>query len=297
MVTGRAVERASLTDVTEPVARLHSDREPTTWRVSGTADGSRIVFERTVGGSREIWLKKPTTGSQEMVVRVSTPASLSATISSDGARIGYTQGSNGTVGAGTGYVVETSGGVPRRVCDRCATHGFLADNQRLLISLEDGHAIQVIDPRNGAVHDVVVASDGSRLNRPHASPDDRWLAFRRDRGGGKTFVVPLTLDRPAVADKLEPIDEPTTTGRPAGWSLDSKVLYLLLDADGFRCVWGQRVDAQTGALAGKPFAVRHFHSTVDMSTSFANAVTTGGFLYEAADVTADLWKLTTPRMR
>ena len=33
-----------------------------------------------------------------------------------------------------------------------------------------------------------------------------------------------------------PVDEPTTTGRPAGWSLDGSVLYLLLDADGFRCL-------------------------------------------------------------
>jgi hypothetical protein len=31
-----------------------------------------------------------------------------------------------------------------------------------------------------------------------------------------------------------------------------------------------------------------------MSTSFGNAVTTGGFLYEAADAAANLWKLTLP---
>jgi hypothetical protein len=31
-----------------------------------------------------------------------------------------------------------------------------------------------------------------------------------------------------------------------------------------------------------------------MSTSFGNAVTAGGFLYEAADASANLWKLTVP---
>jgi Tol biopolymer transport system component len=299
VVTERAIERASLTDVTEPVARLHRDSEPSTQRASGTADGSRIVFERSAGGSREIWLKQPTSGHQEMVVRVSTQAPLNATVSPNGARIGYTQDSTVTgASAGIGYVVEISGGVPRKVCDSCEIHGFLADNHRLLIALDDGHAIQVVDLRTGAVHDVVVASDGGRLDRPHASPDDRWLAFRRQRDvASGTVVVRLTPERPVVVDKLEAIDEPTTTGRPAGWSLDSKVLYLLLDTDGFRCIWGQRIDPQTGALVGKPFAVRHFHTTVGMSTSFANPVTTGGFIYEAADVTANLWKLTTPRPR
>lgn len=299
VVTERAVERASLTDVTEPAARLHRDSEPSTQRASSTADGSRIVFERTAGGSREIWVKTPATGHQEMVVRVSTQGSLNATVSPDGARIGYTTGSNATAGsARTGYVIETSGGVPRKICDSCEVHGFLADNQRLLIALDDGHAIQMIDLRTGAVRDLVVVSDGGRLDRPHASPDDRWLAFRRQRGvAGSTFVVRLTPERPIVADRLAAIDEPTTTGRPAGWSLDSTLLYLLLDTDGFRCIWGQRIDPQTGALVGKPFAVRHFHTTLGMSTSFANAVTTGGFIYEAADLTANLWKLTTPRAR
>jgi Tol biopolymer transport system component len=299
VVTERAVERASLTDVAEPVTRLHRDGEPSTRRASGTADGARIVFELSVGGSREIWVKTPATGHQEMVVRVSTQAPLSATVSPDGARIGYTQSSNATgSSAGIGYVVETSGGVPRKVCESCDVHGFLADNQRLLITLKDGHAIQLIDLRTGDVNDLVVAADGDRLDRPHASPDDRWLAFRRQRDAvGKTFVVRLTTERAAVADQPEAIDEPTTTGRPAGWSLDSRVVYLLLDTDGFRCIWGQRIDPKTGALVGSPFPVRHFHSTVGMSTSYANAVTTAGFIYEAADVTANLWKVTPPRAR
>jgi len=298
LVTERAVERASLTNVTEPVARLYSDSEPTTLRASGTADGSRIVFERSAVGSREIWLKETVTGRQEMVVRVSSQAPLNPTVSPDGARIGYTNGSN-AIGntTGTGYVVETSGGVPRRICERCEVHGFLADNQHLLTVLDDGHAIQLIDLRGGRARDVVVSSDG-RLDRPHASPDDRWLAFRRQReGSGQISVVRLATDRPTNADQLETIDQPTTTGRPTGWALDSKVLYLLLDTDGFRCVWGQRIDTATGALSGQPFAVRHFHNTSGMSTSFANAITTGGFIYEAANETANLWKLTTPRPR
>ena len=93
------------------------------------------------------------------------------------------------------------------------------------------------------------------------------------------------------ADEASVVDEPTTTGRPGGWSPDSRVLYLLPDTDGFRCIWGQSIDA-AGRLAGKPFAVRHFHSTQNMSTSMGNPVNAEGFVYEAADTTANIWKTT-----
>src|SRR4029079_16702511 len=181
------------------------------------------------------------------------------------------------------------------ICDACDAYGFLADNQRVLIDLSDGHAIRAIDTRSGVGRDLVVSQNGSRLNRPHASPDDRWLAFRKQRGNtGKSFVVRFPADRAIVDDDIVPIDEPTATGRPCGWSLDSRVLYLLLDTDGSRCVWGQRVDPDSGGLAGKPFAARHFHATKGMSTTFGNAVSAGGFIYEASDESANVWKLTLP---
>ena len=44
--------------------------------------------------------------------------------------------------------------------------------------------------------------------------------------------------------------------RRDGWSLDSDILYLLLDTDGFRCLWAQRVDPATGALIGAPCAAQ-----------------------------------------
>ena len=68
------------------------------------------------------------------------------------------------------------------------------------------------------------------------------------------------------------------------------MLYLLLDTDGFRCVWGQPVDV-SGRPTGKPMAVRHFHTTEGMSTSMGNAVNADGFVYEANDMTANIWRM------
>jgi hypothetical protein len=159
--------------------------------------------------------------------------------------------------------------------------------------LHDGRAIRLIDARTGETRDLVTGSKAGRLDRPHVSPDGRWLAFREVREAKNgTFVTRFTPDRTQSVEGLPAVQDPTTTGRPAGWSLDSRVLYLLLDTDGFRCLWGQRIDPGTGALVGQPFVVRHFHTAVGMSTSFDNTVTAEGFLYEASDTSANLWRLT-----
>jgi len=128
------------------------------------------------------------------------------------------------------------------------------------------------------------------------SPDQRWLAFRRAEGlGGKSFVTRLVKrsEPPPPPDAWIPIDEPTTTGRPTGWSPDSRILYLLLDVDGYRCLWAQRVD-ESGRLLDKPYAARHFHDERGntMGTTLGNAISPLGFLYERATVIGSLWRFT-----
>jgi hypothetical protein len=85
-----------------------------------------------------------------------------------------------------------------------------------------------------------------------------------------------------------------------GWVLNAPILYLLEDTDGFRCVWAQRIDASSGALVARPYAVRHLHGNQvatagGVSTSFGNPVSTDGFVYETMNVSSDIWKLVLPR--
>jgi hypothetical protein len=71
----------------------------------------------------------------------------------------------------------------------------------------------------------------------------------------------------------------------------------LLDTDGFRDLWGQRIGGVSGRPEGKPYVVRHLHKTANIvSTSFGNAITAEGFLYETTRLTANLWRLSSPRV-
>ena len=286
----RAVQRARLTSV-EPSVTLYTDSRSIPARASETRDGSTIVFERESGRSREIWKKDLRTGAQQFVLIVDSNDVLNPTVSSDGSRIGYTVANlepRSVTVSGSGYVVETSGGTPRQLCTGCGVYEFLSDNRRAVVSVGDT-AIRLIDVVTGSVKELLSARDG-RIDRPSVSPSDRWIAFRHTVGTtGKVFVTS------ALGDGSTPsavrVDEPTTTGRPCGWSPDSRVLYLLLDTDGFRCLWGQRVDPASGRLVGTPFIVRHFHELDGVSTSLGNAITADGFTYESLISRANLWLL------
>ena len=301
----RVVERVPLLGDTSAAPRpttLYADSRTDFGRTSQTADGTVIVLERAIAGNREIWLRDLLAGEERLISRVEVGSSqpltrpLSATVSPDGSVVAYSLDR-------AGYVVETSGGVPRQLCQECGLFGFLSDNRRVLARQVQGDTLvaRLIDYQTGAGEDLLAASEGV-LSRLHVSPDDRFLAFRWGTGiGVETFVAPVTPGHPVLQEEWAEVQEPTTTGRPTGWSLDSGIVYLLLDSDGFRCLWGQRIDPTTGALIGTPFAARHFHtgsmrvlgegSASGFGTSYGNPITEDGFMYEGLKVTGNVWRL------
>jgi len=294
----RVIERLPLVDTAPTILpiRLYADGQSRSYRASQTGDGAIIVFERAAGRQREIWQKNTRTGAQQIVLPVKSDSQVNATVSQDGSRITFTivdDRERAQTVLGSAYVVETAGGVPKPVCEKCGVYGFLSDNRRLLATVSDLR-IRVLDVISGAVQDLVTTSKG-RIDRPSLSPNERWLAFRHSDGAvGKIFVAPFTPGQPVAAEAAKEIDEPTVTGRPCGWSPDSTVLYLLLDADGSRDLWGQRIDPASGMPVGKPYVVRHLHgsSILGYSTSLGNAISAGGFLYEGATITGSIWRLT-----
>ena len=295
VTTDRIVERTPLTGASSPesATRLYTDSRPGFARASQTRDGAVIVFERGTGRAREIWKKDLRTGAQQQVLAVESTTFVFPTVSPDGSRIGYTTNASGSVSvtvSGTGFVVDTAGGIPKQLCTGCGLYEFLSDNRRVVATIGDSR-IRVIDVASGSAQDIVTEPE-HRIERPNVSPNDRWMAFRRTVGTtSKVFVVATA--RGGAATSAAQVDEPTTTGRPCGWSPDSSVLYLLLDTDGARCLWGQRVNPSDGRLIGTPYIVRHFHQfgPSGFGTSLGNAITGEGFLYEGSTTRANLWQL------
>ena len=285
----RHIERLPLADPASQPEVLYTDSNDNEWRASTSRDGVTIVFERLNGLQHEIWAKNTVTGEQHLITPVQQSRGLvNATVSPDGMRVSFQMeesGENPTT-QGEVFVVEVSGGVPQKLCEHCGAWGFLSDNERIVLT-DRARAIQFFG-RDGP-RDVVVAPAGRRIDRPSLPPDERAIAFRVGEGvRSRVYVAPLA-GGVVPENQWTLIDEPTATGRPCGWSPDSSTLYLLLDADGFRDLWGQKVDA--GRPVGKPFVVRHLHKTTGVSTTLGNAITAHGFLYEAGHLTGNIWRL------
>ena len=281
----RVIQRLPLGASIERPAQLYADNSSSTMRASTDRDGSVIVLERVTGGRQEIWARRVATGEQRLIVAVQSEGQVNATVSPDGSRISYVVPDDTTPDFGQGFTVEMSGGVPRSICEHCSVWGFLPDGRAIVT---DRSSMRLVADGAG-VRTVLAAPE--RLDRPSVSPDMRAVAFRLARGSDlKTYVAPLGTAGLVPPSLWIEIDEPTTSGRPCGWSPDSSVLYLLLDADGFRDLWGQKVD-RSGKAVGKPYVVRHMHDESGVSTSFGNAISVPGFVYEASRFTGNIWRI------
>ena len=78
------------------------------------------------------------------------------------------------------------------------------------------------------------------------------------------------------------------------WSPDGHVLYGPATRDGFFCIWGQRLDAETKRPAGEPFPVFHAHRS-RLSLSNQNdmglAMAAHQLLFSMGERTANIWMM------
>jgi hypothetical protein len=85
----------------------------------------------------------------------------------------------------------------------------------------------------------------------------------------------------------------TGPGRTAGLSPDGSLLYLLLETDGFRCLYGLRLDPNTGQPreTPTPFVIAHFHHAARRwgSTGLGSAAVKGLFVANLVETTSNIW--------
>src|SRR5262249_51630002 len=92
------------------------------------------------------------------------------------------------------------------------------------------------------------------------------------------------------------ITDGTTFAQDPCWSPNGSVLYFTSERDGFRCFWGQRLDAAGKHPAGEPFALRHFHSARQSlrglaTTGYLIGLSSGGgrMVFSFPEVTGNIW--------
>jgi serine/threonine protein kinase/Tol biopolymer transport system component len=251
--------------------------------------GRLLVYLRTGAAESEIWVKDIQTGQERHLVTAPAVA-LNPVISLDGTRVAYSVPDSVRV---TGYVVPTSGGTARQIC-QCVLQGWFSDNRRILALDGPGGSrrVRVVDVVDGTEADLV-RHPTFNIGRADISPDGRWLALNSQR---QTWIVPVRPGNPPGEDEWISIRKAMTQDsaeRACGWSPDGRLLYLLLERDGFRDLYAQRIDQTRGAPIGEPFVVQHLHDPTRRwgSTPFGNAIVSNAFVFSQVEMTGSIWLL------
>ena len=221
-------------------------------------DGVRLVYASDRSGSFDLWVREMATGKESMVApRIPFPAI--PTFTKDGQRVTYA-----TVAHGRWVSVPAGGGTtksiaPQLVCEGCQTFWDLSASGWALFGSDEDTRIAVRQVSSGTTVELMHPSD-TIVGRFRISPDDRWMAFNRRRGGAfRIFIAPFQTTGPIAEDLWIPVTSEDTVSNASTWSADGNTLYYLSNRDGGFCVWGQRLDPATKHPVGDPFGVWHFH--------------------------------------
>ncbi|HUQ89166.1 MAG TPA: protein kinase [Vicinamibacterales bacterium] len=251
-------------------------------RVSLDLEGHLLAHPRHRPNESEVWIKDLRTGIDRHLV-TTPPSQLNPIISPDAKRTAYTV-SEGTDSAG--YVIATTGGIASKVCTDCVLQGWLPDSKRITAFGRTPRGnVKLIDVDRGTSQLLLDALVG----RVEVSPDEHWVSFVHERAQWITRLGPHPPMPTTEWTKL--VDFTDGTDRSCGWSQDGRILYLLLNRDGYRDLYGLRLDPTRGVALGDPFVVQHFHDARRQwgSTTYGNAVVKNAFVFHQRETASTIW--------
>jgi hypothetical protein len=123
-------------------------------------------------------------------------------------------------------------------------------------------------------------------------PSGRWFTFN---AGDGVYAAPLHADRASPKSEWTKIvDHSGGAERTAGLSPDGGLLYVLLERDGFRCLYALALDPKTGHPRSEPRVVAHFHDAARSwgTTGHGSAVTSDLFVASLFETTSNIWMTT-----
>ena len=258
-------------------------------RPSSSADGRLIAYRSSTSQTTAMVKDLSDNRLIDLGVR---PSNFGPAISPDGRWVAFESG-------GGVDVVPSQGGPSRMLCRECGIGDWTEDSVGLAVVADD--RLSFVDLASATSTDLIV---GDGLNRPFLSPDRRLIVFRAPEDAlSRIYMAQVDPRGPVSRDRWIPLGPAEADVRPSGWSSDGRFLYIVSSRDGVRCLYGLRIDRETGRAQGEAFVLRHFHgsrnawagTTGVLSTGPASAVRGGRFLYDLATFSANVW-LITPRI-
>jgi serine/threonine protein kinase/Tol biopolymer transport system component len=185
-------------------------------------------------------------------------------ISPDGSHVAYNLWRRGE-SAPDLYLISSSGGPPRRVCEDCGTpRGFSSDGKRVLTQRGSSRygvgQIALVDVATGKFA-IVLSDPQHALWNAYYSWDDKWMSFLVQTGAHRfrIYITPVENFVPAGQNHWIEITSGEYHDHHEQFSPDGNTMYFASNRDGFTCIWALRLDPATKRPLGDPFPIQHFH--------------------------------------
>ncbi|HEY1339933.1 MAG TPA: hypothetical protein VGF59_20615, partial [Bryobacteraceae bacterium] len=269
-----------------------------------SADGKKLVFISDRSGNRDVWLKNLETGEESNLTATPDPEGYPR-ITWDGSAVAYRVIENRKQ---TVYLVSTTDRKKETICDDCGLPTSWSPDGRYLL-FEPGSRIPAVSMLDVVTREKSdIAKDPARpLRGARISPDGRWIAFHAENGPVARTVYIAPFRPGAILEEKDwiAITDGTGVDHNPCWSLDGDVFYFLSERDGFRCIFGRRLDRGTGRPVGEPFAVSHFHTArrsllrnvrANPSQVGLSAIP-GRLVFTLDELAANIWMARIPEVR
>jgi Tol biopolymer transport system component len=224
-------------------------------------DGSTLAYT-AFSGTRgaEVRIRALASGRETAVSTTQGLLDRAVVLSADGSVVAYRRPADGR----TAFFVRPVGSADERaVCDGCVVRAFFADSNLALVQYGTGELVR----QNLSTGDrtMVLRVDDVSILDAGLSRDDRWIAWLAGlpNGHAAIFVSPLQSATGAPEARILVREDNRVLSSPR-WSPNGEWLYYLSSADGYMCVWGQRLDPASRKPVGAPVGIVHVHGRMLM---------------------------------
>jgi Tol biopolymer transport system component len=273
------------------------------WELSPSvsADGSVISYLTRRSDTDWFLQTRHGTPATDQTLLSSQGGLMNAQISGDGSRIFYSDRASQL------FMVPAKGGISQKLCDRCGTvTGVSPDGSLALYEPFENEDLLAFDAvKQEPVKLAVRQSPEDLISGAQFSADGKWVAFHVRHRSSKAapiidttqvWIAPLGTDRPVPREKWILVSSGTDEDFNPCWSPDGRFVYFLSERDGFRCIWGRRLDSTSKKPVGEVFAVQHFHSArsslrLTGTRGYLTGLSAGGgkLVFSLGEMTGNVW--------
>jgi Tol biopolymer transport system component/DNA-binding winged helix-turn-helix (wHTH) protein len=149
-------------------------------------------------------------------------------------------------------------------------------------------------PHAEASAQILASRPGYSLWQAHLSPDGKRIVFMgvKPRSENKQSAIYVM---PSKGGNWLSVTEDDHWADKPRWSPDGKVIYYVIEKNGFLNVWGIRFDGLRGKTAGTPFQITAFESPAIMLPSLIEAsdisLSPGKLAIDLEETSGSIWML------